>query len=182
LELDEAVFRLQTVIRLCQPLHRTALLARQPCARQFFGNCPIRVDSRFCRAHPYTDKSRRCDSHSTLEGRKELGRPIERRSPQQNVAKLKADARNVGAIIGADKDKTQAYCQTLDLARQLERADQEKDRKKAGMLSQKIIQLQKLVGPEFFTLANIVKHLDLNSPDGREIALIIQSLNQSCPE
>jgi hypothetical protein len=98
----------------------------------------------------------------------------------QNVAKLKTDARNDVGIIGADKDKTQAYCQTLDLARQLERADQEKDRKKAGVLSQKIIQLQKLVGPEFFTLANIVKHLDLNSPDGREIASIIQSLNQSC--
>jgi Domain of unknown function (DUF4202) len=63
-----------------------------------------------------------------------------------------------------------------------ERADQEKDRKKAGVLSQKIIQLQKLVGPEFFTLANIVKHLDLNSPDGRQIASIIQSLNQSCPD
>jgi hypothetical protein len=75
------VFRFQTVIRLCQPLLRTALLARQPCARQFFGNCPIPVDSRFCRAHPYTDKSRRRDSHSTLEGRTELERPFEWRSP-----------------------------------------------------------------------------------------------------
>ena len=105
--------------------------------------------------------------------------PLYAQRQQQNVAKLKADARNVVGIIGADKDKSQAYCQTLDFARQLER---EKDRKKAGVLSQKIIQLQKLVGPEFFTLANIVKHLDLNSPDGREIASIIQSLNQSCPE
>src|SRR6516165_8685480 len=82
LELEADVFRLRTVIRLCQPLKRTALLVRQPCARQFFGNCPIRVDSRVCRAHPYTDKSRRCDSHSTLEGRTELGRPFERRSPR----------------------------------------------------------------------------------------------------
>src|SRR5215472_10690589 len=81
LELED-VFRLQTVIRLCRPLRRTALLARQPCARQFFGNCPIRVDSRFCRAPPYTDKSRHCDSHSTLEGRTELGRPFERRPPR----------------------------------------------------------------------------------------------------
>jgi hypothetical protein len=84
LELED-VFRLQTVIRLCRPLPRTALLARQPCARQFFGNCPIRVDSRFCRVHPYTDKSRRCDSHSTLEGRTELGRPLERRSPKIGI-------------------------------------------------------------------------------------------------
>src|SRR5262245_10365101 len=76
------VFRFQTVLRLCRPLHHTALLTRQPCARQFFGNCPIRVDSRFCRAHPYMDKSRRRDSHSTLECRTELGHPFERHSPR----------------------------------------------------------------------------------------------------
>jgi hypothetical protein len=102
--------------------------------------------------------------------------PLDAQGQQQNVAKFK-----VGTIAN-DKARIHAYCQTLDLARQLERADQEKDRKKAGVLSQKINQLQKLVGPEFFTLANIVKHLDLNSPDGREIASIIQSLNQSCPD
>ena len=59
------------------------------------------------------------------------GAPLYAQRQQQNVAKLKADARNVVGIIGADKDKTQAYCQTLDLASQLERADQEKDRKKS---------------------------------------------------
>jgi hypothetical protein len=57
--------------------------------------------------------------------------PLYAQSQHQNFAKLKADARNVVGIVGADKDKTQAYCQTLDLARQLERADQEKDRKKS---------------------------------------------------
>jgi hypothetical protein len=42
--------------------------------------------------------------------------------------------------------------------------------------------LQKQIGPEFVTLANILKNVDLKSPDGREIASIIQSLSQSCPE
>src|SRR5215831_1704894 len=70
---------------------------------------------------------------------------------QQNAAKLKADARNVVGTVANDKAKTQAYCQTLDLARQLERADEEKDRKKSKALSHMINQLQKLVGPEFFT-------------------------------
>jgi hypothetical protein len=42
LELED-VFRLQTVIRLCRPLQRTALLARQPCARQFFGNLQVHL-------------------------------------------------------------------------------------------------------------------------------------------
>ena len=108
--------------------------------------------------------------------------PLYAQRQQQNVAKLKADARNVVGIIGANKDKTQAYCQIVDLGRQLEQADKEKDRKKTRVLSQKINQLQKQVGPEFVTLANILKNVDLNSSNGREIALIIQSLNQSCPE
>jgi hypothetical protein len=108
--------------------------------------------------------------------------PLYAQGQRPNIAKLKADARNVVGTIANDKAKTQAYCQTLDLARQLERAEQEKDREKTRVLSQKITQLHKLVGPEFVTLSNIAKQLDLNSPDGREIALIIQSLNQSCPD
>ena len=52
---------LQRVIRPCRSVRGTPLLARRQCARLFSGNCPIRVDSRFCRAHPYRDKSPRCD-------------------------------------------------------------------------------------------------------------------------
>jgi hypothetical protein len=110
--------------------------------------------------------------------------PLCAQGQQQNVAKLKAEARNAVSIIGSDKDKTQIYCQIIDLGRQLGRADQEKDRKKDRAIAQKIIQLQKQkqVGPEFGVLGNIVKQVDLNSPDGQEIASIIRSLNQSCPD
>ena len=94
-------------------------------------------------------------------------------------AKLKADARNVVGTIANDKAKTQTYCQILDLARQLAQAAQEKDRKKAKTLVERIDQLQKQLA-EFVVLSNIVRQVDLNSPDGREIALIIESLNQSC--
>ncbi len=100
--------------------------------------------------------------------------PLYAQRQQQNVAKLKADARNIVGIIGGDKAKTQAYCEIVDLGRQLEQADKEKDRKKTRVLSQKIYQLQKQIGPEFVVLANILKNVDLNSPDGREIALTIQ--------
>src|SRR5262249_30628150 len=78
----EKVRRKESGLRPCQPVRGTPLLARQQCAHLFSGNCPIRVDSRFCRAHPQRDKSRRRHSHSTLEGRTELGRPFERRSPR----------------------------------------------------------------------------------------------------
>jgi hypothetical protein len=112
--------------------------------------------------------------------------PLCAQGQQQNVAKLKAEARNAVSIIGSDKDKTQIYCQIVDLGRQLGRADREKDRKKDRAIAQKIIQLQKQkqkqVGPEFGVLGNIVEQVDLNSPDGQEIASIIRSLNQSCPD
>jgi hypothetical protein len=107
--------------------------------------------------------------------------PLYAQRQQQNVAKLKADARNAVGIIGVAKAKTQTYCKVVDLGRQLNQAVREKDQKKARAVSQEIIQLRKQL-PEFVALGNIVKHVDLNSPDGREIASIIRSLNQSCPD
>jgi hypothetical protein len=107
--------------------------------------------------------------------------PLYAQRQQQNAAKVKSDARNAVGIIGGDKAKTQTYCKVVDLGRQLNQALGEKDQKKARALSQEIIQLRKQL-PEFVALGNIVKHVDLNSPDGREIASIIRSLNQSCPE
>jgi len=114
--------------------------------------------------------------------------PVYAQRQQQNVAKLKEDARNAVGIIGADKHKTRIFCQILELERQ--QADEEnnenkKTKKRKGKteaLSQKIDQLHKQLGPESVSLDNILKDLDLSSPDGREIALIIQSLVQSCPE
>ena len=107
--------------------------------------------------------------------------PLYGQRQQQNVAKLKSEARNVVGTIANDKAKTQTYCQIVDLAHQLAQAAQEKDRKKAKTLVERIDQLQKQLA-EFVALSNIVKQVDLNSPDRREIALIIQSLDQSCPD
>ena len=106
--------------------------------------------------------------------------PLYAQRQQQNVAKLKADARNLVSIIGGDKTKTQTYCQIDDLSEQLNRALQEKDRKKAEALSQKISELYKKMGPEFAALIDIEKHIDLDSPDGQEIASIVASLGESC--
>ena len=117
--------------------------------------------------------------------------PLDVQGQHQNFDKLKEDARNAVGIIGADKHKTQTFCQILEL-RERQQADEEnnknkktkkhKGKNKTEALSQKIDQLQKQLGPESVTLDNIVKDLDLSSPDGREIALTIQSLVQSCPE
>jgi hypothetical protein len=108
--------------------------------------------------------------------------PLYAQRQQQNVAKLKADARNLVGIIGSDKTKTQTYCQIHDLSEELLQAVQEKDRKKANALAGKIAELNKKMGPEFAALIDIEKRVDLNSPDGQEIASIVASLGESCGE
>ncbi len=120
--------------------------------------------------------------------------PLYAQGQQPDPAKLKADARNAIGIIGSSKDKTRTYCEIVDLlGRQLgqekdkrahqrdKRADQ-KDKNKTEASLQKINQLQKKLGPEYTVLENILEEIDLKSPDGREIASIIQTLNESCPE
>jgi ABC-type transporter Mla subunit MlaD len=102
--------------------------------------------------------------------------PLYAEGQQQSVAKLKADARNLVGVIGSDKTKTQTFCQIDDLSEPLDRAVQKKDSKKAKALAEKIAELNKKLGPEFVALVDIVKHVDLNSPDGQEIASIIASL------
>jgi hypothetical protein len=107
--------------------------------------------------------------------------PLYAQRQQQDVAKLKADARNTVGIIGGDKAKTRRYCQIVDLTGELDQAIDQKKKKKAKALTQQVVQLQKQL-PEFVALSNILEHVDLKSPDGREIGLIIQSLAESCPE
>ena len=108
--------------------------------------------------------------------------PLSAQLQQQNVAKLKDDARNLVGIIGSDNAKIQTYCQIEDLSEQLIEAAQEEDRKKAKALERKIAELNKKMGPEFAAVVDIEKHVDLDSRDGQEIASIVASLGESCGE
>ena len=97
--------------------------------------------------------------------------PLDARGQQQNIDKLKVDTQSAVGVIGADKHKTQTYCQILDLERQQAEQENNKNKKKnknkknkTEALSQKINQLQKQLGPELVTLDNVLKDLDLSSP------------------
>jgi hypothetical protein len=103
------------------------------------------------------------------------------RQQQQNVTKLKSDARNLVGIIGSDKTKIQTFCQIEALSEQADQAVQNGDIKKAKALAEKIAGLNKKMGPEFAALVDLEKHVDLNSQDGQEIASIVASLGESCP-
>ena len=68
--------------------------------------------------------------------------PLYRQVQQQNVAKLKSEARNLVGVIGNDKAKIQTYCQIVDLTEQLDQAVQEKDSQKAKALVKKIAEFE----------------------------------------
>jgi hypothetical protein len=55
--------------------------------------------------------------------------PLYAQRQQQDVAKLKADARNTVGIIGGDKAKTRTYCQIADLTGELDQAIDKKNKK-----------------------------------------------------
>jgi hypothetical protein len=74
--------------------------------------------------------------------------PLYAQGQQLDAAKLKADAQKVVSIIQGDKAKTQVYCQINDLGDQIGEADQQKDRKKAEALEEKMNELEKQLGPE----------------------------------
>jgi hypothetical protein len=95
-------------------------------------------------------------------------------------AKLRADAQNVVSIIKGDKAKTQTYCRILQFSDEFDQFEQ-KDRKKADDLSQKIGDLEKTLGPEYLALADSLNNMDPNSREGEEIASIFENLDKSCP-
>ena len=61
--------------------------------------------------------------------------PLYAQGQQPNVAKLKGDAQKVVSIIKGDKAKNQIFCEIANLGEQI---DQEKDRRKAEALLQKM--------------------------------------------
>jgi PilZ domain len=95
---------------------------------------------------------------------------------QPDVAKLKIDRPKVVGSISGDRAKTEAYRQITDIGGQVDRIDQEKNSKKRMDLSR----LQKKLGPKHVALIHALKDVDPESPHGRELASIIESLEEAC--
>ena len=107
--------------------------------------------------------------------------PLCAQRQQQNVAKLKADARNLVGIIGSDKTKTQTYCQIANVGEQMNQAAQAKDKKKFGELAHKLVELEKKLGPEYLGLVESLGKANLTPKDGQEIVSMFDTLEDSCP-
>ena len=100
---------------------------------------------------------------------------------QPNTAKLKANAQKVVSIIRGDKAKTQAYCQINSLGGEVDMAAQAKDEQKADVLTKKINELEKQLGPEYLALFDALNDADQDSKDFQDILSMFDSLDQSCP-
>ena len=107
--------------------------------------------------------------------------PLYAQAQQPNTAKLKADAQRVVSIVRGDKAKTQVYCQINSLGGEIDMAAQAKDEQKADVLTKKINDLEKQLGPEYLALFDALNNADQNSKDFQDIISMFDSLDQSCP-
>jgi hypothetical protein len=103
--------------------------------------------------------------------------PLHGPDPQPSTVELKADAQNVIKIISGDKLKTKAYCEIVELS---DRMDEEQDTKKTEELSQKIVELEGKLGPEYVALLGTLNDIDPNSKDGQEIGSMFEALDRFC--
>jgi hypothetical protein len=99
--------------------------------------------------------------------------PLYAQAQQPDMAKLRTVS-----IISHDRAKTQIYCEVTDLGQQI---DQEKDRKKAEALVEKMNELEKQLGPEYLKFLEASKDVDPNSKDGEDIISMFDELDAACP-
>jgi len=92
----------------------------------------------------------------------------------------KADVQKVVQLISGDKAKTQIYCDIGKLNEQMAEIDETKDAKKAAALAAEIEALGKKLGPEFTALGERLQDVDPESEDGKQIGLILESLDKIC--
>jgi hypothetical protein len=88
---------------------------------------------------------------------------------QPDPAKLKGDAQKIVGIIKVDKAKSLAYCQINSLGGEIDLAAKAKDEQKADVLTKKINDLEKRLGPEYIALFDALNNADQSSKDFQDI-------------
>jgi hypothetical protein len=91
---------------------------------------------------------------------------------QAQSAVTNEDAQEVMGIISDDKDKTQAYCDSIKLGDQIEQDNQQG--KSTDELNQKMNELTEKLGPEYAALMAAYQDMDLTSRKGLETGAIVQ--------
>src|SRR5262245_10210500 len=98
----------------------------------------------------------------------------------QDASPPVAAARKVVGIISSDPAKIGIYCYIGKLGEQIEDANEKKDRKTADVLTLKMRDLEKQLGPEYVSLLNGLQDIDPESDDGVEIEATLRPLDTAC--
>jgi|SRR5271169_541379 len=91
---------------------------------------------------------------------------------QAQSAVSNEDAQEVIGIISGDKEKTQAYCDSVKLDDQIEKDNQQG--KNTEELNRQMNELTEKLGPEYAALIAAYQDMDLSSREGLETGAIVQ--------
>ena len=91
---------------------------------------------------------------------------------QAQSAVTNEDAQEVIGIISGDKDKSQAYCDSIKLGRQIDEDNQQG--KSTDELNQQMNELTEKLGPEYAALMAAYRDMDLSTRQGLETGAIVQ--------
>ncbi|MBI3703779.1 MAG: hypothetical protein HY244_08020 [Rhizobiales bacterium] len=82
--------------------------------------------------------------------------------------------------IGADKAKTQKYCDLAKLGEEMDAAEQKKDQKKLDELEKKSNDLMAQLGPDYAKLMDGLQSVNAESKEGKEIGAVMEGLDKLC--
>src|SRR6516162_11039591 len=91
---------------------------------------------------------------------------------QAQSAVTNEDAQEVIGMISGDKDRTQAYCDSVKLDDQIEKDNQQG--KNTDELNRQMNELTEKLGPEYAALMAAYRDMDLSSREGMETGAIVQ--------
>ena len=91
---------------------------------------------------------------------------------QAQSAVTNEDAQQVIGIISGDKDKIQAYCDSIKLGDQIEQDNQQG--KSTDELNRQMKELTEKLGPEYAAFIAAYQDMDLTSREGLETGAIVQ--------
>jgi hypothetical protein len=89
-------------------------------------------------------------------------------------------AKRVAEAIASDPAKIAIYCDIGKLGVQIEDANEAKDKKTADVLTLKMRELEKQLGPEYASLMTGLQDIDPETDDGVEIEATLRPLDKLC--
>jgi hypothetical protein len=91
-----------------------------------------------------------------------------------------ADVQHLAGVITGDKSKIRAYCELGGIHDQMQQALDNQDAKAIDALIAKADAFEQQLGPEYDKVTEGLEQIDLNAPEGQEIAGVFKTLQKRC--